>query len=218
LRAFKKSLALIMEQYDPRVDAFIGKSAPFAQPILQHIRALIHETSPLITETIKWSCPFFDYKGTLCHMNAFKVHVGFGFWDSRALTDPGNYLKRGDEKDAVGNFGRITTLADLPPDHILQEFIRQAMAANEKGAKSSRPIAPKKPESAKAELVTPPDFEAMLTANPKAQEVFDKFSYSHRKEYLTWIIDAKSEATRQKRMEQAIEWMAEGKSRHWKYQ
>jgi len=119
-----------MEQYDPRVDAFIGKSAPFAQPILQHIRALIHETSPLITETIKWSCPFFDYKGTLCHMNAFKAHVGFGFWDSRALTDPGNYLKRGDEKDAVGNFGRITTLADLPPDHILQEFIRQANEEN----------------------------------------------------------------------------------------
>jgi hypothetical protein len=90
-----------MEQHDPRVDAFIANAAPFAQPILKHIRALVHETSPLIMETIKWSCPFFDYKGTLCHMNAFKAHMGFGFWDSGALLDPGKYLKRGDEKEAV---------------------------------------------------------------------------------------------------------------------
>lgn len=207
-----------MEQYDPRVDAFIGKSAPFAQPILQHIRALVHETSPLIMETIKWSCPFFDYKGTLCHMNAFKAHMGFGFWDSGALADPGKYLKRGEEKDAVGNFGRITSLADLPPDDVLKDFIRQAIAANEKGAKSARPVAVKKSEADKAALVTPDDFAVMLEQHPKAKEVFEKFGYSHKKEYLTWIIDAKSEATRRKRMEQAIEWISEGKSRHWKYQ
>ncbi len=207
-----------MEQYDPRVDAFIGKSAPFAQPILQHIRQLVHETSPLIMETIKWSCPFFDYKGTLCHMNAFKAHVGFGFWDSGALLDTGNYLKRGDEKDAVGNFGRITTLADLPPDHILQDFIRQAMAANEKGAKSARPVAVKKTEAEKTALVMPDYFAAILDQNPKAKETFEKFGYSHKKEYLQWITEAKTEATREKRMAQAIEMMAEGKSRHWKYQ
>lgn len=151
-------------------------------------------------------------------MNAFKAHMGFGFWDSGALADPGKYLKRGEEKDAVGNFGRITSLADLPPDDVLKDFIRQAIAANEKGAKSARPVAVKKSEADKAALVTPDDFAVMLEQHPKAKEVFEKFGYSHKKEYLTWIIDAKSEATRRKRMEQAIEWISEGKSRHWKYQ
>lgn len=206
-----------MEQYDPRVDAYIGKVASFAQPILQHIRALIHETSPEITETIKWGFPFFDYKGTLCYINAFKSHTGLGFWDSKALVDPGNYIKRGEEKSA-GNFGRITTLSDLPPDDVIKEFIRQAMAANEKGAKSARPIAIKKSPAEKDALVTPVDFEDLLGQNPKAKEVFERFSYSHKKEYLQWITEAKTDATREKRMVQAIEMIGEGKSRHWKYQ
>jgi uncharacterized protein YdeI (YjbR/CyaY-like superfamily) len=207
-----------MEQYDPRVDAFIDNAAPFAQPVLKHLRGLVHETSPLIMETIKWSCPFFDYKGTLCHMNAFKAHMGFGFWDSGALLDPGKYLKRGDEKEAVGSFGRITSLEDLPPDHILKDFIIQAMAANEKVAKSKRPVAPKKSEAEKAALVTPEDFDDLLGQNPKAKAVYDKFGYSHKKEYITWITEAKTDATREKRIQQAIEMIGEGKSRHWKYQ
>jgi uncharacterized protein YdeI (YjbR/CyaY-like superfamily) len=207
-----------MEQYDPRVDAFIDNAAPFAQPILKHIRALVHEASPLIMETIKWSCPFFDYKGTICLMNAFKAHMSFGFWDSGALIDPGKYLKRGEEKEAAGSFGRITTLDDLPPDHIIKDFIIQAMAANEKGAKSKRPVAPKKSEAEKAALVIPDDLDDLLSQNPKAKAVFDKFGYSHKKEYIAWITEAKTEATRQKRIQQAIEMMEEGKSRHWKYQ
>jgi uncharacterized protein YdeI (YjbR/CyaY-like superfamily) len=207
-----------MEQYNPRVDAFIEKSAPFAQPILKHLRALIHEASPLITESIKWGCPFFDYNGNLCHMNAFKAHMGFGFWNSGALFDPGNFLKRGDDKDAVGNFGRITSLANLPPDYILKEFIQQAMAANEQGGKKAHVAAVKKVAPEKKELVVPDDFIVLLSDHTKAKETFEKFSPSHKKEYIVWIIDAKTEATRQKRMEQAIEMMAEGKSRHWKYQ
>jgi uncharacterized protein YdeI (YjbR/CyaY-like superfamily) len=205
-----------MEQYDPRVDAFIEDSAAFAQPILKHLRALIHETSPLIMETIKWGCPFFDYNGNLCHMNAFKEHAGFGFWNSGALFDPGNDLKRGDDKDSAGNFGRLTSLADLPPDHILKEFIQQAMIANEKGGKMAHVAAVKKVPAEKKELAVPDDFTALLNEHPKAKETFEKFSPSHKKEYITWIIDAKTDVTRQKRMEQAIEMMAEGKSRHWK--
>jgi len=207
-----------MEQYDPRVEGFIEYAPDYAQPILKHLRALIHETSPLITETIKWSCPFFDYKGTVCYMNAFKAHVGFGFWDSGALFDPGNYLERGEGKGSAGNIGKIATLADLPPDHILKDFIIQAMAANEKGAKSKRPVAVKKSEAEKAALVTPEDFDDLLGQNPKAKAVYDKFGYSHKKEYITWITEAKTDATRQKRMQQAIEMIGEGKSRHWKYQ
>jgi uncharacterized protein YdeI (YjbR/CyaY-like superfamily) len=207
-----------MEQYDPRVDAFIGKAAPYSQPILKHLRALIHETSPLITETIKWGCPFFDYKGTLCYMNAFKAHMAFGFWDSKALADPGNYIKRGEEKGSAGNFGPITSLESLPPDEVIKDFIRQAMAANEKGAKSARPIAVKKTDAEKAALVPPPDLEDALANNPKAKAVFDKFAYSHRKEYINWITEAKTDATRIKRITQAIEMMEEGKSKNWKYQ
>ena len=206
-----------MEQYDPRVDAFIAKASTFAQPILKHIRALVHETSPLITETIKWNCPFFEYKGTICQMNAFKAHMAFGFWNSSALADPGKHLKRGDEKESAGAFGRITILSDLPPDHVIKDFIQQAMAANEKGAKSTRPVAPKKPVEAIAQLMTPDYFQKVLDENLKAKEKFDKSAYSHKKEYLIWIIDAKTEATRQKRMALAIEWLTEGKSRHWKY-
>jgi uncharacterized protein YdeI (YjbR/CyaY-like superfamily) len=207
-----------MEQYDPRVDAFIDKASAFAQPILKHIRALVHETSPLIMETIKWNCPFFEYKGTICQMNAFKAHMAFGFWDSGALSDPGKYLKRGEEKESAGVFGRITSLSDLPPDHIIKDFILQAMAANEKGGKSSRPVPPKRPAVAMTEMVTPDYFQAILDANPKAKEKFEKSANSHKKEYLVWIIDAKTDATRQKRMETAVEWLTEGKSRHWKYQ
>lgn len=207
-----------MAQYDQRVDGFIEHAPDYAQPILNHLRALIHEVSPLITETIKWSCPFFEYNGTICYMNAFKAHVGFGFWDSGALADPGNYIKRGEEKGAAGNFGKISTLTDLPPDHIIKDFILQAMAANEKGAKSKRPVAVKKSEAEKAALVIPEDIDDLLSQNPKAKVVFDKFGYSHKKEYIVWITEAKTETTRQKRIQQAIEMMEEGKSRHWKYQ
>ena len=207
-----------MEQYDLRVDEFIESAPAYAQPILKHIRTLVHDASPLIMETIKWNCPFFDYKGTLCYMNAFKAHLAFGFWDSGALIDAGKYLKRGAEKESAGTFGAITSLSNLPPDHIIKDFILQAMAANEKGAKSKRPVAVKKSEAEKAALVTPEDFNDLLSNNPKAKAVFDKFGYSHKKEYIVWITEAKTDATRQKRIQQAIEMIGEGKSRHWKYQ
>jgi len=205
-----------MEQYDARVDAFIEDSADFAKPVLQHIRALVHQTSPLIMETIKWNTPFFDYKGSICYMNAFKAHVGLGFWNSGAIFDPGGFLKRGDEKDSVGNFGRITSIADLPGDDIMMEFIRQAMMINETSKKIS--VVKKATPPVLKELVVPNYFEAILSDNPKTKEIFENFSYSHKKEYLTWIIDAKTDVTRQKRIQQAIEMIEEGKSRHWKYQ
>lgn len=205
-----------MEQYDARVDIFIERSAAFAQPILKHIRALVHQASPLIMETIKWNAPFFDYKGLVCYMNAFKEHVSLGFWKSGEIFDPAGFIKHGDEKGAAGNFGRITSIADLPGDDIMIEFIRQAMAINETTPKIS--VVKKATPPVKQELVVPDYFEAILNNNAKAKEIFENFSYSHKKEYLTWIIDAKTDATRQKRIQQAIEMIEEGKSRHWKYQ
>ena len=202
-----------MEQYDNRVDAFIEKSPEFAKPILTYLRQLVHETSPLLTETIKWGFPFFDYKGVVCQMAAFKEHCSFGFWKATLLNDPNNALSIGD--GSAGSFGRITKIEDLPSKEILQDFILQAIALNESGKKT--PEAEKKASVPKTELVIPAYFTEYLKAYPNASLNFDRSSYSHKKEYVEWIIDAKSEATRQKRMETAAGWLAEGKSRHWKY-
>ena len=124
-----------MEQYDARIDAYIGKSAAFAQPVLRHLRSLVHEASPLLTETIKWGSPFFEYNGNICFMAAFKAHCAFGFMDAYALDDKHHVIKKGQEKESRGNFGRITSITDLPDDEILKDLIRQAVAINEKGAK-----------------------------------------------------------------------------------
>jgi hypothetical protein len=125
-----------MKQYDARVDAYIGKSAAFAQPVLKHIRALVHEASPLLTETIKWGSPFFEYNGNVCFMAAFKAHCAFGLWDIYMLNDKHGVIKKGQEKESRGNFGRITSITDLPKGEILKDLIRQAVAINEKGVKA----------------------------------------------------------------------------------
>ena len=201
-----------MGNYDVRVDAYVEKSAPFAQPILRHLRQLVHSVSPLLTETMKWGFPFFDCNGPVCQMAAFKEHMGFGFWKQRQLNDPGKLIR--EEDGTAGSFGKITSLSDLPADEILVDFIKQAMQLNE--AANKKP-AVKKGTAPKAAIEMPVDFADLLAANPKAQEVYEKFSPSHKREYLEWIVDAKTEATRQKRMETAIEQIAEKKSRHWKY-
>jgi len=172
-----------MEQYDPRVDAYIEKAAPFAQPILKHLRQLVHSVSPLLTETMKWGFPFFDYKGSVCQMAAFKEHIGFGFWKQAQLNDPGKLIHK--EDGNAGSFGRITSLSDLPADEILVDFIKQAMQLNEAGNKKP---AVKKEAAPKAPIEMPADFSDILAANPKALEVYNKFSPSHKREYLEWII------------------------------
>ncbi len=203
-----------MQQYDDRVDAYIDKAAPFAQPILKHIRQVIHSASPLITETMKWSMPFFEYKGPVAMMASFKQHLGFGFWKSSRLNDPNSYLKGGDDEAAAGSFGRIEKMEDLPPDEAIINFIHQLIALNESGVKE-----PKKSATAsKPELPMPDDFKVLLSANAAAVGYFENFAPSKKREYLEWFADAKSEATRQKRMEQALEWISEGKSRNWEYQ
>jgi uncharacterized protein YdeI (YjbR/CyaY-like superfamily) len=202
-----------MEQYDSRVDAYIAKAAPFSKPILEYIRQLVHETSPLITETIKWGFPFFEYKGVLCNMAAFKHHCSLGFWKVALLNDAGSVLKRGD--GTAGSFGPITAITDLPSKDILVDFIHQAMALNENEVKVP---AKKAPAEKKATLETPDYFLDFLAEHPKAKQTFESFSPSHKREYVEWIVDAKTDATRIKRMETAVELMSEGKSKNWKYQ
>jgi uncharacterized protein YdeI (YjbR/CyaY-like superfamily) len=202
-----------MEQYDARVDAYIAKAAPFAKPILEYIRQVVHDASPKITETVKWGMPFFDYKGPVCMMASFKQHLGFGFWKASRLNDPSGFVKGGDDEAAAGSFGRIEKMEDLPPADVLKDFVLQIIAINESGVKE-----PKKVAAPKVEITMPDDFNNLLASNPKALEHFFNFAPSKKKEYLEWIIESKSDATRQKRMEQALEWISEGKSRNWKYQ
>jgi uncharacterized protein YdeI (YjbR/CyaY-like superfamily) len=201
-----------MGQFDPRVDAYVAKSADFAKPIMEYIRQVVHDASPLITETVKWGMPFFDYKGPVCQMAAFKAHCAFGFWKASRLNDPHHKLKIGDQ--TAGSFSRIMSIDDLPSKQILTDFILQAITLNDNDK-----IAPvKKIIVPKAALPVPDYFIDFLADHPKAKEAFDNFSPSHKREYVEWIVDAKTNATRLKRMESAVEMMSEGKSRNWKYQ
>lgn len=192
---------------DKRVDAYIAKSADFARPILSHIRELVHEGCPDVTEEIKWSMPVFTYKGIVCNMAAFKEHCSFGFWKARLIL--GEH-----EKNAMGNFGRLTSVKDLPPRKEMLAYIKEAKRLNDEGVKVDKP----KPSKQKKELVVPAYFVSALKKNKKAQAAFDAFPYSHKKEYIEWISEAKTEETRNRRMETALEWIAEGKSRNWKYE
>lgn len=201
-----------MEQYDSRVDAYIGKSADFAKPILTHLRDLVHRASPELKETIKWSCPFFDHEGPVCQLAAFKQHCAFGFWKAGLMDDPYKILNQ--QADTAGSLGRITSLADLPADDILIQYIRQALSLNLQGIKvPPRP----KVQAAKGELAVPVYFTEILDKNLLLKEQFEKFSPSQKKEYISWFEEAKTEATRNKRLENAVEWISEGKIRHWKY-
>lgn len=198
-----------MSKIDPKVDVYIEKSADFAQPILLHIRKLVHKACPEIEESMKWSFPHFDYKGMVCNMAAFKQHCSFGFW-KHLLMESDAFP---DNKTAMGSFGRITSIRDLPSDKVMVGLIRQAVELNRKGIKVE-----KKRLAEKKELVVPDDLENALSKNKKAREQFDRFSYSHRKEYIEWITEAKTEPTRNKRLNTTIEWLSEGKGRNWKYE
>jgi hypothetical protein len=198
-----------MPAADARIDAYIERSADFAQPILTHLRKLIHKACPDVKETVKWSMPSFEYKGILCGFAAFKQHCTFGFW-KQSLMETDAFPKN---KTAMGSFGRITSLKDLPSDKVMIGLIHQAVELNEKGVK-----VPKKPATGKKDLVVPDELAKVLSKNKKAKTVFDNFSYSQKKEYVEWITEAKTEPTRNKRLATTVEWLSEGKRRNWKYE
>ncbi len=191
---------------DPHVDAYIGKQADFAQPILHHIRALMHAASPDMGEAIKWSMPFFTYKGqNLANMAAFKGHAAFGFWHDKVARDDAS-------GDAMGQFGKLTTLTDLPRDDQIAALIHKAMALIDAGDKPrTGPKAPRPP------LPVHPALQAALDANPAASAVWAAFPPGKVRDYCEWINEAKTDATRDKRIAQAVEWIADGKARNWKY-
>ena len=201
-----------MAKKDPRVDACIANAADFAKPILKHIRKLVHTACPDVEETIKWQFPTFMYKGMLCGVAAFKNHCTFGFWKHELLFGRNGTDKRAEE-GGMGQFGRITQMSDLPKDAVMLGYIKEAMRLNDEGVKVPSRSKPK----VKKPLVVPAFFRAALKKNNKALATFDGFSYSHKKEYVEWLTEAKTEGTRQRRLATTLEWLAQGKSRNWKY-
>ena len=196
-----------MGRKDPRVDAYIGNAAPFARPILRRIRRLVHAGCPAAVETMKWSFPHFDYKGMFCSMAAFQRHCAFGFWKGKLVTGSAS-------GGAMGQFGRIESLSDLPGDAEILRLVRKAAALNDAGVRAAR--MPPRPATRK-KIAVPRDLAEALKKSPKAAAVFDAFSHTNRKEYVMWITEAKTAETRARRLETAIEWMSAGKVRNWKY-
>ena len=170
-----------MKNTIPEVDAYIDEAADFAQPILKKLRRLFHRACPEIQETIKWSSPFFEYKGIV-----------------------------GNTEMAVL---RATSVEEMPADDVLVGYIAEAVKLNEEGVKVPR----SKPSKINKELEITANFMAALGKSRDALATFEGFSHSNRKDYVEWVTEAKREATRGKRLATAVEWMAEGKPRNWKY-
>lgn len=189
-----------MPTLDPRVDAYIARAAPFAQPILAHLRAVVHAACPDVTETIKWGMPYFERRGPFGHMAAFSEHCSFGLRRGEVIEEV--------TKDGMGQLGRIRSLADLPSDEMLTGWLRAAAALDDAGAPRAR--------AAKPEVEVPAALLAALDA-AGARAAFDAMAPGYRREYATWIAGAKGEATRERRLAQAVAQIAEGKPQSWKY-
>lgn len=202
-----------MGKKEKAIDAYIAKSADFAKPVLNHLRELLHGTCPDVEEKMKWSFPHFDYKGEMmCSMAAFKQHCVFGFWKAAVMRDP-ILIENAKSEVSMGHLGKITSLKDLPADKKIIAWVKEAMKLNDEGIK----LPAKAKSTDKKELIVPDYFLKALNKNKKALKIFEEFSYSHKKEYLEWITDAKTDDTKNKRISLAIEMIQEGKSRNWKY-
>ncbi len=202
-----------MSQFNPKIDEYISKSADFARPILKYFRQIIHDTCPNVEEVMKWGIPHFDYKGDMmCILASYKKHCSFSFYKATLMTDP-KLIESVKAGQKMGYMDKIKTLSELPAKKVLAAYIKEAMTLNEKGIKKE------KTKSEKTKVIeTPGYFTAMLKTKPKAKEIFETKSASFRKDYIIWITDAKTEATRQKRMEQALDWISQGKGRFWQYE
>ncbi len=215
----------VMGKKIKEVTQYINDSADFAKPILKRLRKLCHEASPKLDEAIKWGCPYFEYNGLVVGMARFKNHVSFGFWKSKEMKDPNNLFTRG-AKASMCNV-QVKSLEEMPSDSVLRKYIRAAVKLNEpatvaKKSKSPKKAAGKKAVGKKAAVKKPvPKVPAplarALNKKKKARDFFESLSPSGKRDYCEWIAEAKRDSTKEKRIATAIEWLSEGKSRHWKY-
>lgn len=203
--------AIIADMSEDFTAAYIERAQPFAQPILLHLRALVCSASPEIADAKKWSVPAFVYKGKMvCMMAAFKQHTTFGFWYGNMVTGG-----TGVEQAAMGSFGRIVSLSDLPSDEEILRMVANSLDLIDRGVKPPQFDAKKPPKPA---IEATAELTAALDANQAAAEIWAGFSPSAQRDYSEWIADAKRAETRDKRIGQAIAWIAEGKKRNWKYE
>jgi len=204
-----------MATINPKFDEYIAKSQPFAQPVLLHLRKIVHKACPEVVEEIKWSFPNFSYKRKIiCSMAAFKEHCSFGFWQEALMkTMEPHRSKNTGEKKGMGSFGRIISVKELPTEKELITCIKEAMSLINEGY-----VLKKTPAQKSAELPVPEALQKALAKNKQAKAAFVKLAPSHRKEYIQWINEAKTEATRDKRIATTIEWVSEGKRRQWQYE
>jgi uncharacterized protein YdeI (YjbR/CyaY-like superfamily) len=203
-----------MGQRDPRVDAYIAKQADFARPIITRFREVVHEADPDIIEDIKWGAPAFMHNGIVCIIAGFKQHCAVNFWRRGLIV--GTRARRATDDKEMAKLERITSVADLPSKATITGYVRLAVKLNAGGVTTTKPakkVAPKK----KTPVRTPPSLSKALARNAKAKATYDGFSPSHKREYIEWITEAKTDETRDRRIEQALGWMAEGKPRNWKY-
>lgn len=198
-----------MGQRNPQFDAYIAKAAPFARPILENLRERVHD-APGVEEAMKWSAPAFLHGGKiLCTMAAFKHHASFGFWQHALV------MGEEVERDGMGSFGKMTSVDDVPSKKTLAPLVKRAMQLIDEGARTP---GVRKSATSKPAPEPTPEFAAALQKDAAARKTLAGFSPSAQREYTDWIAEAKRVETRDKRIAQAIEWLAEGKPRHWKYQ
>jgi len=197
------------------IDEYILKAKPFARPILEHLRMLVHSSNPEVKEAVKWGMPFFDYKGPYCNMAAFKEHVVFGFWKSDLMKGEAPQLKKRSSEggEAMGNFGRITSLSDLPPDEVIVQLLLIAKKLNDDGVK----VPAKKKTTTTEAAEMPEELKIAFKSNKSAAKVFSEFTPAAQREYIDWINSAKTDATRIKRIKTTVEWVSEGKKMNWQY-
>jgi uncharacterized protein YdeI (YjbR/CyaY-like superfamily) len=199
-----------MATTDPRIDAYIARSPEFAKPILTHIRAVVHAACPDVEETMKWSTPHFYYEGQmLCGMAAFNEHAAMNFWKASLIDG----LGPDSGGNSRGNLGKLRSVKDLPAKQKLHGYIKAAMKLNDAGVTVKRPKATPKPEAK-----MPKELATALAKNKRAKTAFDAFAPGQRREYCEWIGEAKRDETKASRVAQAVEWIAEGRTRNWKYQ
>lgn len=190
---------------EPRIDAYIAKARPFARPILEKIRERIHAVMPEVEEAMKWSHPTYCKDGKIVlGTAAFKEHAAVNFWRGQEL---GLDTRDG----AMGQLGKLTSVEDLPKD--LDRMIARAAELSTRAPKPRKTKHEPRPQP-----VMHPEFAASLERAPKARASLEAFSPSAQREYLEWIAEAKQDATRQKRIASAVEWLSQGKRRNWKYE
>ncbi len=200
-----------MPTTNPRVDAFIKNSPAWSQPILKRLRGAVHKACPHIQEHIKWGKPAFEYNGPCCLMAAFKGHCAFVFWKAKLMKNSAGKLEI-KNRTAMGNLGRITSLKDLPSTATLIALVKEAVKLNEEGKRLPRPAKPK------PALKPPAYFMTAVRKNPQSLATWKRFTPSCQREYVEWVTEAKQEATRARRLQTTVEWLAQGKQRNWKYQ